>query len=509
MTIRNHHRSIVRATALFALAWLGLSLAACKVNDHDVETWKGTVKGPSKMVAVMLADKYDIPLRTHAALALVAMDRQDVDGVAELQQAMQALEGKVRDAILDGLAPGLVAQMEQKPSQEEADSDVETGPPPHQVRAKDAAFLLIPMATPKTKALLTNAVMDWYVEDFNGRNLSGNFSAEQVIRALGAPAAQKLVDALNAKLPQQALIKLAELIGQLGGTKTRANAAKKLVAIEQEMNSPAYVKWLSDQIHQQLAAAGAKVDEARVQKMVALNQASFVEGAAIPAMKYLASEPVVAERLLAIAETKDEALTTRRTRALMALEGSAKPEQLDRLLALALDAEAPVPVRDYAFDRVGDLKDPRAIPPMWPLVQNSEDQRLRWRAGEMVLAIGGPTIVPEFFKNLPAAPDTPYEPEELEGYATRMGQMSPLPDQLVRSKLASSHWWDQVIALRYLQRKGTLADVPSMEHLKGQQTPVVGEHWEGVKNVGMVAEAAVAGLRERIKQADAAKNNAS
>ena len=63
--------------------------------------------------------------------------------------------------------------------------------------------------------------------------------------------------------------------------------------------------------------------------------------------------------------------------------------------------------------------------------------------------------------------------------------------------------------LRYLERKGTLTDIPAMERLKGQQSSVIGANWGNVKNVGMVAEAAVAGLRERIKQAGAAKGGAS
>jgi hypothetical protein len=89
----------------------------------------------------------------------------------------------------------------------------------------------------------------------------------------------------------------------------------------------------------------------------------------------------VATRLLEIASQKDPKLTERRTRALQALEGKLGAEHVDQVLALALDAGNPVAVRDYAFDRVGDTRSPKALASMWPLLQSSEDQRLRWRAG--------------------------------------------------------------------------------------------------------------------------------
>ena len=86
-----------------------------------------------------------------------------------------------------------------------------------------------------------------------------------------------------------------------------------------------------------------------------------------------------------------------------------------------------------AFDRVGDIRSPEAIPQMWPLVQDGSDanQRVRWRAAEMILAIGGREVVREFFERLPVAEAIKYEPEELEGYATRMSQMTPPPTELV------------------------------------------------------------------------------
>jgi hypothetical protein len=484
-------------SVLTAVAAIG-----CKVGADDVDTWKGTVKGPGKMVAVMMADKYDLDLRGYAALALVDMERHDVDGVAELLNALQRVDGKTREQLIAKLTPGLVKLMNapaEAPAAGAAPGAADTqGPPARQIRAKDAAFALIPHAALDSRKALTEAVMRWYTVDFNGRNLSGNYSAEQVVRALGSPAASTLVDALHAQLPQQALVKLAELIGQLGDPATKQRAAQKLVAIEAEMYAAPFVEWLKKQIVDQLGAAATK-DPARVEKAALLNRDKFVDEGAIPAMKHLADQPQITARLLAIAGDKNPALVDRRTRALQALEGKVREVHLAQLLPLALDPGSPPSVQDYAFDRVADIRSPQAIAPMWPLVQDAAKQRLRWRAGELVLAIGGNNVLGEFFAKLPSG-DVEYEPEELEGYALRMGQMTPLPVAIAAAQISSPDWWDRVIALHFFERKGTQADIPMVNRLIGDSTPVKGKHWGPGVTVGKVAKQALDGLRERLGQ---------
>lgn len=483
------------------LGFASVSASACKVSEHDIDTWKGTRKGPGKMVAVVLADKFDPRLRSHAALELVEMERQDVDGVAEMHHAIRKLDPGSRSQIIGDVADGLVALMN-KPAQTNTSaaqaSDARSATVPHQVRAKDAAFLLAADAPPEVRDKLIRAVVGWYTADFNDRSLAGNFSAEQVMRGLGAAAASQLIDALNAQLPQAALIKLAELIGQLGDAPARKRAGERLVQIQRDMEGPAFLAWLKGQISAQMKQAGSTPDAARVAKAAELNRENFISNGAIPALKYLADQPEVSRRLLEIASTKDPALTERRTRALQALEGKLGPDQLDEVLALALDPANPVAVRDYAFDRVGDIRSPKALASMWPLLQ-SEDERLRWRAGELILAIGGVSVLNEFFDKLPAGPNVTYEPEELDGYAQRMAQMTPAPHQYALAQLQSPNWWDNVIALDYFQRKGSEADIAQMEPLKSNSTQLHGKRWEKTDTVGTVAERAIAGLRERLK----------
>ena len=62
-----------------------------------------------------------------------------------------------------------------------------------------------------------NGVVDWYVHDFVGRSLAGNYSVEQIVRSVGAPAASRLVAALSPRMPQQAMVKIAEVILGIDG----------------------------------------------------------------------------------------------------------------------------------------------------------------------------------------------------------------------------------------------------------------------------------------------------
>ncbi len=511
--------STVRPSVLFYVLLLSI-LAGCKVTGEDIEYWKGTVKGPGKIVAVMLSDRYSMELRTQAAVALVEMERQDVEGVAELQTALQTL--KASDAvaakeIVQSMIPDIEKLM--VGSQSGPSKDEDRGPPPLQVRAKDAAYLLVQYADDAAKDRLIQAVVGWYAVDFSGRSLAGNYSVEQVVRSLGSRAASLLVGALNPRMPHQALIKVAEMIGQLGDDPTKERAAKRLVEIEREMEGAEYLKWLESKIRASLQEqSGSKaVNDDRVRAIASLNRENFINDGALPAMKHLASEEMVRERLLEIASTAPRGglpaarvaqWNARRTKALQALEANATSRDLPKLLSLALDEKNDIAIRDYAFDRVSDIGSRAAIPKLWPLVQSSSakklKKRLRWRAGELVLAIGGPSVVREFFRKLPGGAGTEYEPEELEGYATKMSQMSPPPFDIVRAQLRATEWWNRVIALRFLERRGVERDVAFMRRLANDTTETAGEAWKPrnppLDTVGKVAQSAIAALRERLAQ---------
>jgi len=488
-----HRTSSARGRLQSSLALVALlACAGCKVGAEDIEYWKGTVKGPGKIVAVMLAGKYPLELRTQAALALVDMERPDRDGTTDLQQALQRLEEPERSDVIRRMVPGLEEQMKTP------DASNPGAASPRQIRAKDASFLLIAHAPADVKAKLTSEVIAWYMEDFNGRSLAGNYSAEQVVRALGSPAAKELVKGLKARMPAPALVKMSQLIGQVAEPQARKQAGAKLVAIYDEMESKDFLAWVKQTVKEQAEKSGMKLDAAKLDKVVEANRENFVTEGALTAMKWLADEAEVKNRLLTIASSRlaGDAGNARRVRALQALEGKVARENLQQVLSLALDKGNPTAVRDYAFDRIGDTRSPEALPQLWPLVSSTEDARLRWRAGELVLAIGGPVVVPDFFTRLPSNGE--YPPEELEGYATRLGQMTPAPMDPLRAELNSPNWYARVIGIRFFERKASAEDVQRVEALGADKAPVKGPRWGKTKTVGDVATEAAIAAKQRL-----------
>jgi hypothetical protein len=486
------------AASVFLLA---LTALACAVTTEDIDTWMGTVRGPGKIVAVLLADKYSDELRIHAGLALVRMERSDVDGISELQAALRRLDADTRRRIVDGMTPGLLALM-----RGEGQPHTEGGPPPPlEVRAKDASFLVLQYASPEQQHQLTRGVVGWFVADFNGRSLAGNFSAEQIVRQLGAPAATQLVDAMSARIPQEALVKIAELIAALGDDATKQRAGQRLVEIEREMESPEFERWLTERVRQQLQREGQAVDEARVAMAVRVNREQFILQGALPAMHHLASQPMVAARLLEIAmdtTTPGQPGEDRRVAALQALEGHVRPEQVQPLVQLALNPQTPVRVRDYAFDRIADSRDRSVIPQLWPAATSPDSAgnrwRLRWRVGSLILTLGGRDVVQEWLNRLPATRDVAYAREELHGYADRLAAMRPVPTEIMTQQLGSTDWWDRAIALYYFERNGTEADLPRIQALTTDPTPTRGEHWEEHNTIGKIAQDVVTAIRERV-----------
>jgi hypothetical protein len=475
-------------------AWVAILLAvsACKVGAEDIEYWKGTVKGPGKIVSVMLADKYPMELRTQAALALIDMERTDRDGTNDLQAGLARLDDTERNELITGMVPGLEGLMKQ------VDPSASGAASARQTRAKDAAFLLITHAPPDVKQKLTDDVIAWYMEDFNGRSLAGNYSAEQVVRALGPAAAKELVKGMKARMPAAALVKMAQLIGSVADAQARKDAGAKLIAITDEMESKDFLAWVKQTVKEQAERQGAKLDAKKLEQAAELNRDNFINDGAVPAMKWLGDVPTVKKRLLHIAATPlaGDNGTTRRTHALMALEGKVDSGDLPQILALALSKDNPTTVRDYAFDRVGDIRSPEALPELVKLVGSNEDPRLRWRAGELMLAIGGAGVVSDFFNRLPSSGD--YPPEELEGYATRLGQIAPAPTEQLKAQLGSSNWYAKVIAVRYFERKGGADDIKRISGLSGDNASVKGPRWGKAKTVGDVASEAATAAKQRL-----------
>ena len=496
------------------------ALAGCKVTHEDIDEWAvghgggGTQKGPGKIVAVLLADKYDDELRAYAGLALVRMSPRSpttqhdaIDGVTEVQAAVRQIQPvERRAAIVDAMIPGLTTMMRgdtDASSDEDSVSDL-------QIRAKDAAFLLLQFASPERHGEVTQLIIDWFVQDFNRRNLAGTYTAEQVVRRLGAPAAEGLIEAMNARIAQPTLVKLAELIAVAGDDGTKQRAAERLVAIEREMESDEFGQWLRERLQEQMRASrpDEEIDESRVAAAAELNRQNYIVLGALPAMKHLNSQRTIQDRLLELAQTAQATapMLIRRKTALLALEGAARADQASALLDIALIADPPPRqnadfdrLRDAAYDRVSDTGSTEVLPRLWQAYDGATSWVLRYRVGSLLISLGGNAVVSEFFEHLRA---TSYAREELYNYGQRLAAVRPTPTEFVNGQLGSDDWFDRVIAVYFWGRRAqSEADVARIVALQSDDTATQGEHWEEQNTVGKVAEAIVTEVRARLERA--------
>ena len=351
--------------------------AAARSGEDDIDTWKGTVKGPGKMVAVDAGRQ----VRPRAARAMrrsrwSTWSATTSTASAELLNALQKLDaGDARQADRRSSTPGLVELMNSDGRSRRgrtARAGAAAAPDPRQGRRVRAD----PAAPARRRARqLTDA-----------RHAAGtrSTSTAAACRATTAPSrscarwarrrATALVDALNAQLPQQALIKLAELIGQLGDAAHQAARGAEAGGDRGRDGRARRSSAGSRRRSRSSCGAAAAKDPARVEKAAQLNRDRFIDEGAIPAMKYLADRargrPRACWRSPA---TRRRPQADRRTRALQALEGKVREEHLDALLALALDPSfAAHRCRTTPSTAWATSAAPRRSPPMWPLVQDAK-----------------------------------------------------------------------------------------------------------------------------------------
>lgn len=444
---------MVPRTFLLSIAVL-LSLGACEVTPQDIETWKGTQRGPGKIVAVLISDKYPAALRTQAAVALFEMNRSDTNAMQELAGALGQIQPAERAQIVSGMV-GRIREVLVASGERPTDLAV---------RAKDAGYVIYPYTAGPDQLTLQRALLDWVLVDFNGRFLLGAHNTEKIIKAIGAPAAAALVVGITPV--QLAIEKICQLIMELGDPATKLAASTKLVEVARvQAATPAGI---TEYVFLGMKAVGGRPVVDYILELAALDP---------PAEPEAASRHSAAQLL-----------------GLAAIEGHVGPQDADKLCNVGLNGHLDLRVRDQAFDRLEDVKNPASVARLWPLLEQ-EDKRLRWRAGELIMAIGGAATVPELLRKLPSGRNTEYLPEEIGGYGDRISEMNPVPLEAVRAALTAESWVARLIAVQVIGRRGGPQDIPTLQQLTADNTRMTGEGWDAGATVGKEARAALGRLQ--------------
>ena len=125
-----------KLVAPWVLVVLGLSAnTGCRTSEENIERWANTQQGPTKLVAVFTHDKYDLGLRTYAAMTLVGMRPRGGQrvGLDALLEALAKLPPAERTKLVAELVPAFVQRLGQPA----------TGETDETVPFKDAAYSLI------------------------------------------------------------------------------------------------------------------------------------------------------------------------------------------------------------------------------------------------------------------------------------------------------------------------------------------------------------------------------
>ena len=412
-------RALPHATlVLLFAAWL----SGCDKVDHEnLDRWMSTEKGVEKLTKALRSDEHDPDLRAHAAQNLILHPEALFGTVKDELDNMDKGEAQ---AVMEKLAPRLWDN-----ARIAGEMDV---PTPEQAQAKDALFELRKYAGDKTRAQIDEYLIEWLAGGYyEGRAKVGRVAGREVIRAIGLPAAPKLLEGAR-----RILIKPAGAEGE-------------------------HIK-MGDELLVALASTGDP------------EAAGFVID-------------------LAIKDYKDETLPRRAMAALhdayvAPAQGTPIPGRdallphIAKLAAVAKNENQPGEMNNDAVDLIAAIGPPECVPPFVEMASLPAAQSaFRWVGAQRGLRCGGALAIVPILEAVPK--EYGFERALLEKYLWKEILAAPGAKQVaeqLRELLKSSSWVARVTAIEVLgmmKNKDTAAeDAKRIRALAGERT-VLGGWW--------------------------------
>ena len=467
----------------FASTLVVVAAAGCRVDDSDLRRWEATERGPEKLVAVIVHDKYDTDLRVEASMALVRMNPRGGRrvGISMMVEALASLpDAGERKKIVAGMVPKLVAEIV-KPAPTIEQQRV-SGPDPS-IPFKDAAYAVLSRERPAfvtdegLRQQLSDALSAWVADGFEQRydNSMQMYGVEQVVKYIGAAAAKRLPELITNE--QRKIPELARLIASSGDGPTKGLASERLVAVARYMISPKWVKDVTPTVEQANAESRLKPTEAQFKAQLTLLQDEQLKRL-FGAMRQLGGRPVV-EFCLGFAADKEQT-AERRTLAMAALEGNYdhhNAEDVRRILALAEGEDTPDQVRDLAFRRVGEMPRDKVISHLYRIFRSKRWQA-RWVAAQYVIRMSTTAQIGEFFSHLPQGSSPMFAMTEALSYGDWIGDPSRMREEGRGARAVLSPYFNsdqaavRTSALGWFFGHGTKHDVTYLEQFYQDRSPV-------------------------------------
>jgi hypothetical protein len=456
-----------------ATALATVILAACSVTAQDIEKWKTTQKGPDKIAAVLLDDRYDADLRARAATALADVGNQRQ--WEQLEKAFKVMQEPQRSQIVDALVPHLQEMMREG-------TEPPSPPLASQVAAKDLAHLALPYAQGEAKTAIQDLLIEWCVADFNQRFYIGRRSIDVVIEDVGPRASEALIELLGPE--SEVYDKVTEYLDKMAPEDLQHKAGAKLIA----------------RARNRMENYNGKIDQSL---LVSLGRMGG---------------PEVRAFLLELASGIDLPPATQRGGMMAYLQFELQDKaDIDKLYAIAEDPKQDYSVRNWSYDAIvltGDLGQRDRIAKLLHEAGPDKD-RFRGVGVDELLRLLGPEGVPYIIEQVVAEEDPwedwldlrDYVPARLaqdkKGELLQGEERTKVLEQL-RPFLDHKGAFARGIAAYAIGLIGEKSDLEKLGKLKKDRAKLDGwqfkkgeEIVEDFPSVGSVAEWAVGKIEER------------
>lgn len=474
MQIADRPRRLGRLATTVALCMaLGspLVLGGCRVNRDDIHRWETTANGPDKLRAVLLHEKYELPLRIEAALSLIRMKPRAGRriGIGIMVETLGQVAGESRQAIVAGLVPAIIAELKKPPPVAQAG---QPSPPDGSFPYKDAAYAMLNsergviVTDENLKQSLKAALVEWAMADFEHRleNRTQAYGMEQLLRFVGPAAVEGLPKLMTRDAKR--LDQMAGLVSELGDAKTKEAASTALVAIATYVTSDEWTNVKTPEVQAANAASKLAPTEAQLKAQLAQFQEEELFRV-FGAMKKVGGRPAI-DYCLSLAAQKEQS-EKRRQAALAAIEGKLdrnNPEDLKRVLAIA-SSDAPDVVLDQAFRRLGEMPRELVVDKLYELFR-TEKWKVRRAAAGTVLKMSTVKHVDEFMSKLPDG-SRDFAMAEALSYGASIGDLKDgKPLEAITKYFTSGSAAVRASALSYFFTHGTAEHLSILEPLKNE-----------------------------------------
>jgi hypothetical protein len=404
-----------RVTAALAISLGLLAAPGCEKTTHEnIDKWMTTQKGPSKLKSALADSELEPDLSAHAAENMLRRNQE-----ADVKEAFARMTPERAAAVMGMLAPRLWNR-----ARVEGD---DTAPQTQQIVAKDALFSLRRFADDETRQKIDGYLVDWYAVSFYEKRATlGAAQGATVLRTIGPPAAQRMMQAANA------VVAAPEINGR------RVKIGDELMTGLAATGDPAAVKYVLD------IAAMDRKDETLAGRALSALYTAYVD----PQGMFDPADP------------------------------AALVPNVDALVHIAKDETRGAQTTNDAVALIRAAGMPACLPALQGLVDHPHrDLRYRYVGANNAIRCGGAQAIAGVAKAFPTAGR--YQHEELGGAVwVEIARASPREQVLaaLRALTEDSSWVARWIAVEGLAAMKSKPDIERIRGLSGDGARLAG-YW--------------------------------